>query len=61
MGNNQYLVTSGGNPNYGVELIVAYWLCFLAPIGRDPSVRLDCPQPGTTSVSSLAFILAFRL
>jgi hypothetical protein len=33
MGNNQYLVTAGGNPNYGVELIVAYWLCFLAPIG----------------------------
>ncbi|QDY90638.1 polysaccharide pyruvyl transferase family protein [Arthrobacter sp. UKPF54-2] len=42
-----YLVASGGNPNYGDELIVASWLRFLARVRPDVSVWLDCPQPGT--------------
>lgn len=49
MGNSLYLVASGGNPNYGDELIVAAWLRFLARVRPDASVWLDCPQPGTAS------------
>lgn len=49
MGNNLYLIASGGNPNYGDELIVASWLRFLAHVRPDASVWLDCPQPGTAS------------
>lgn len=47
MTENIYLVASGGNPNYGDELIVASWLRFLARVRPDVSVWLDCPQPGT--------------
>ncbi len=49
MTENIYLVASGGNPNYGDELIVAAWLRFLARVRPDSSVWLDCPQPGTAS------------
>jgi polysaccharide pyruvyl transferase WcaK-like protein len=49
MTENLYLVASGGNPNYGDELIVAAWLRFLARVRPDASVWLDCPQPGTAS------------
>lgn len=49
MGNNLYLIASGGNPNYGDELIVASWLRFLARVRPDATVWLDCPQPGTAS------------
>ena len=49
MTENIYLVASGGNPNYGDELIVAAWLRFLARVRPDASVWLDCPQPGTAS------------
>ena len=49
MTENIYLVASGGNPNYGDELIVASWLRFLAHIRPEASVWLDCPQPGTAS------------
>ncbi|MFY9634022.1 MAG: polysaccharide pyruvyl transferase family protein [Cellulosimicrobium cellulans] len=49
MTENLYLVASGGNPNYGDELIVASWLRFLARVRPDATVWLDCPQPGTAS------------
>lgn len=49
MTENIYLVASGGNPNYGDELIVASWLRFLARVRPEASVWLDCPQPGTAS------------
>ena len=49
MTENIYLVASGGNPNYGDELIVASWLRFLARVRPDATVWLDCPQPGTAS------------
>ncbi|WP_426225440.1 polysaccharide pyruvyl transferase family protein [Pseudarthrobacter sp. DSP2-3-2b1] len=49
MTENLYLVASGGNPNYGDELIVAAWLRFLARVRPDATVWLDCPQPGTAS------------
>lgn len=49
MGNSLYLVASGGNPNYGDELIVASWLRFLARVRPDATIWLDCPQPGTAS------------
>jgi polysaccharide pyruvyl transferase WcaK-like protein len=49
MTENIYLVASGGNPNYGDELIVASWLRFLARVRPDAAVWLDCPQPGTAS------------
>jgi polysaccharide pyruvyl transferase WcaK-like protein len=49
MTENLYLVASGGNPNYGDELIVAAWLRFLARVRPDAVVWLDCPQPGTAS------------
>lgn len=44
-----YLVASGGNPNYGDELIVEAWLRFLAHVRPEASVWLDCPQPGTAT------------
>lgn len=49
MTENIYLVASGGNPNYGDELIVASWLRFLARVRPDAAIWLDCPQPGTAS------------
>jgi polysaccharide pyruvyl transferase WcaK-like protein len=49
MTENIYLVASGGNPNYGDELIVASWLRFLANVRPEATVWLDCPQPGTSS------------
>lgn len=49
MSENIYLIASGGNPNYGDELIVASWLRFLARVRPDATVWLDCPQPGTAS------------
>jgi polysaccharide pyruvyl transferase WcaK-like protein len=49
MGDRLYLVGSGGNPNYGDELIVASWLRFLAKVRPDDDVWLDCPQPGTAA------------
>jgi hypothetical protein len=49
MGKNLYLIASGGNPNYGDELIVASWLRFRARVRPDASVWLDCPQPGTAT------------
>jgi polysaccharide pyruvyl transferase WcaK-like protein len=49
MTENLYLVASGGNPNYGDELIVAAWLRFLARVRPDAEIWLDCPQPGTAS------------
>lgn len=44
-----YLVASGGNPNYGDELIVAGWLRFLSRVRPNATIWLDCPQPGTAS------------
>jgi polysaccharide pyruvyl transferase WcaK-like protein len=49
MTENIYLVASGGNPNYGDELIVSSWLKFLARVRPASTVWLDCPQPGTAS------------
>lgn len=49
MTENIYLVGSGGNPNYGDELIVASWLRLLARVRPQATVWLDCPQPGTAS------------
>lgn len=49
MPENLYLIASGGNPNYGDELIVASWLRFLARVRPQATVWLDCPQPGTAS------------
>ena len=49
VGNDVYLVASGGNPNYGDELIVAGWLRFLAENRPHASVWLDCPQHGLAS------------
>ena len=47
MTENIYLVGSGGNPNYGDELIVASWLRLLASVRPQAKVWLDCPEPGT--------------
>jgi polysaccharide pyruvyl transferase WcaK-like protein len=49
MGPVLYLIASGGNPNYGDELIIACWLRFLARVRPDATVWLDCPEPGTAS------------
>lgn len=49
MTENIYLIASGGNPNYGDELIVASWLRFLARVRPEAVVWLDCPQPGTAT------------
>lgn len=49
MTENIYLVASGGNPNYGDELIVSSWLRFLARVRPESRVWLDCPHPGTAS------------
>ena len=49
MTENIYLVGSGGNPNYGDELIVASWLRLLASVRPQATVWLDCPEPGTAS------------
>lgn len=49
MTENIYLVASGGNPNYGDELIVASWLRLLARTRPQATVWLDCPQPGAAS------------
>ncbi len=49
MGTNIYLVASGGNPNYGDELIIAAWLRFLALARPTSTVWLDCPHPGTAA------------
>ena len=60
MTENLYLVASGGNPNYGDELIVAAWLRFLARVRPDAAVWLDCPQPGTASALFAGIHPGFR-
>lgn len=45
MANSLYLIGSGGNPNYGDELIVGSWLRFLAKVRPGDEVWLDCPRP----------------
>jgi polysaccharide pyruvyl transferase WcaK-like protein len=60
MGKNLYLIASGGNPNYGDELIVASWLRFLARVRPDASVWLDCPQPGTATALFAGLHPGFR-
>jgi polysaccharide pyruvyl transferase WcaK-like protein len=60
MTENLYLVASGGNPNYGDELIVAAWLRFLARVRPDAVVWLDCPQPGTASALFAGMHPGFR-
>lgn len=60
VGNDVYLVASGGNPNYGDELIVAGWLRFLAENRPDASVWLDCPQPGLASALFAGLHPGFR-
>lgn len=60
MTENLYLVASGGNPNYGDELIVAAWLRFLARVRPNAAVWLDCPQPGTASALFTGIHPGFR-
>ncbi|MBE4719487.1 polysaccharide pyruvyl transferase family protein [Pseudarthrobacter sp. AB1] len=60
MGNSIYLIASGGNPNYGDDLVVASWLRFLARVRPDASVWLDCPQPGTASALFAGIHPGFR-
>ncbi|MGX1160382.1 polysaccharide pyruvyl transferase WcaK-like protein [Arthrobacter sp. SLBN-100] len=60
MAENLYLIASGGNPNYGDELIVAAWLRFLARVRPDATVWLDCPQPVTASALFSRIHAGFR-
>lgn len=41
-----YLVSAGGQPNFGDELITRAWLQYLAREHPDRDVWLDCPEPG---------------
>lgn len=41
-----YLVSAGGQPNFGDELITRAWLEYLARRRPDVEVWLDCPEPG---------------
>ena len=60
MSENLYLVASGGNPNYGDEVIVASWLRFLARVRPEATVWLDCPQPGAASTLFAGMHPGFR-
>lgn len=55
MANGLYLIGSGGNPNYGDELIVGSWLRFLAEVRPDDNVWLDCPKPDSAAALFAGF------
>jgi hypothetical protein len=41
-----YLVSAGGQPNFGDEFITRAWLDYLAVTHPELDVWLDCPEPG---------------